>query len=571
MAEITTSGIQAAGLTGMVTRLETAFRAALGQDLALASETPQGQLIGDIGEVFAEVEELATYVANGLSLHNAQKRQLDDWGTFVDLPKIDGEKSTVTATLTGTPGTIIPARSRARTAAGAVFLITATATIPASGTVDVLMRATENGPLVAAAGTLTQIVDARAGWTGVTNAQAARLGRLVESDAEYRRRYGKEVATHAVDDLEAIRARVRSEDGVTDALVRDNDTATAKIVQGLSIPPGNILVVAQGGADQDIARAIALTKPAGAPTVGTHTIPWLHPQGFSVDINFRRVDPIPIAVTAPLTALPGFPSNGLATMRQNLLQWFTGMWPLPGPGIFDQTGVGIGEYIDLERITTPLNAVPGHVLGRVVIRRKPGLVTGIAVTDGGRGYTSAPAVAIAGGSGATAVAIVRNGAVVRVDITDRGDGSLSAAPAISFTGGGGNGAAATGTISTANLGVPNLDQQYTLASEDISLSLTLAPLLVTAAVSGATLELTYNLPLNVASVPAADDFEITVAGVERGVSAVAIADNKVTLTLASAVTAGQVVTVSYTPGVNVIQDPAGNRVAALMNEPVINR
>lgn len=569
MAQITTEGIESRGLTGFITLVETAFRSALGQELSLAAETPQGQLIGELGEVLTEAEELAEYVANGLSLHNAQKRQLADWGTLLSLAKIAGERSSVTATLTGTSGTIIPAGSRVRNTLGSVFATAARVTIPAGGSIDVLMRSVETGPFIAAAGTLTQIVDARAGWTGVTNSKDALLGRNLESDPEYRRRYTNEVATHARDDVEAIRARILSEDGVTDALVRDNDTSASVTVHGIAIPAGSILSVVKGGADQDVARAIALTKPAGAPTTGKRTVAWTHAQGFVVNVKFSRVDPIPIEVSAPLTALPSFPSNGLATMRSNLLHWFAGTWPVPGPGIFDQTGVGIGEIIDLERLNTPLNAVPGHVLGKVVVERKAGLLATISVTAGGSNYTSAD-VAIAGSSGATAVAVISNGAVVRVDITNRGDGTLTAAPAITFSGGGGTGATATSTISAAALETPDLDQQYTLDTDDITLTLSVAPLLVAASVNGTALVLTYNLPLNTGSVPATGDMEVDVGGSAVTVSSVAVDGNKVTITLAAAVSAGDVVKVSYTPGTNPLEDPSGNNVASLMDEAVVN-
>lgn len=73
----------------------------------------------------------------------------------------------------------------------------------------------------------------------------------------------------------------------------------------------------------------------------------------------------------------------------------------------------------------------------------PGRVTRARVTAGGSGYSSAPAVALTGGggTGATAVATIANGAVASVRITNGGTGYTSA-PAVGFTGGGGSGAAA---------------------------------------------------------------------------------------------------------------------------------
>jgi autotransporter-associated beta strand protein len=70
-------------------------------------------------------------------------------------------------------------------------------------------------------------------------------------------------------------------------------------------------------------------------------------------------------------------------------------------------------------------------------------VRSVTVTNGGTGYTSAPAVAITGGggTGATATATVSGGAVTAVTVTAAGSGFTSE-PTIAFTGGGGSGAAA---------------------------------------------------------------------------------------------------------------------------------
>ena len=100
---------------------------------------------------------------------------------------------------------------------------------------------------------------------------------------------------------------------------------------------------------------------------------------------------------------------------------------------------------------------------------------------------------------------------------------------------------------------------------------TTAPTLTTAAVNGASLVLTYNEALDTGSTPAATDYTVTVARSQRTVSSVTVRGSLVTLTLSSAVTDGEAVTVSYTvPGTNPVQDAAGNDAAALSNQTVTN-
>ena len=109
------------------------------------------------------------------------------------------------------------------------------------------------------------------------------------------------------------------------------------------------------------------------------------------------------------------------------------------------------------------------------------------------------------------------------------------------------------------------------ATGTIQESDTLPPVLSTTTVNGTALVLTYDEALDDTSVPAASAYGVTVAGSDRTVASVSISGAAVTLTLASAVTAGETVTVSYTvPGTNPVQDAAGNDAAALTDQAVTN-
>ena len=80
-----------------------------------------------------------------------------------------------------------------------------------------------------------------------------------------------------------------------------------------------------------------------------------------------------------------------------------------------------------------------------------GVVTNIFITNGGTGYSSAPAVNITGGGGegATATADAVNGFVTAVFISNGGTG-YTAAPIVTFAGGGVGGTGAAATASAAN-------------------------------------------------------------------------------------------------------------------------
>ena len=94
------------------------------------------------------------------------------------------------------------------------------------------------------------------------------------------------------------------------------------------------------------------------------------------------------------------------------------------------------------------------------------------------------------------------------------------------------------------------------------------PTLEGATATGSSLELMYSEALDTGSEPAPAAFTVTVAGAPRNVTAVALSDSKVTLTLASAVTAGETVAVSYTkPGTDPLRDLAGNQADSFSGRP----
>jgi len=101
----------------------------------------------------------------------------------------------------------------------------------------------------------------------------------------------------------------------------------------------------------------------------------------------------------------------------------------------------------------------GSGVSSIIVTKTNGAV------GGGSGYSSAPTVVFSsnnvdgqahGGSGAAATAHISGGKVIRVSVTSPGSG-YNSAPAISFTGGGGSGAAAEANINnrgTRNVALP---------------------------------------------------------------------------------------------------------------------
>ncbi|MBD1996659.1 hypothetical protein H6G00_08515 [Leptolyngbya sp. FACHB-541] len=100
---------------------------------------------------------------------------------------------------------------------------------------------------------------------------------------------------------------------------------------------------------------------------------------------------------------------------------------------------------------------------------------------------------------------------------------------------------------------------------------TTLPTLTSAAVNGTTLTLNYSELLNSGFTPSTDAYTITVNGTAAAVSAIALNNSTVTLTLANPVNQDDTVAASYTqPGSNLTQDAAGNPANSFTNQAIIN-
>ncbi len=362
MARVTPQGIAPTSLEEYLTALGSAMRSALGPDLNLDPDTPQGQLIGVFALALVEADEALVAVASGVSLSLSIGLQLDDLGSLLGIERLRGTKSTVSVTLTGVAGTIVPEGSRASTGAGDVFELTGDATIGSSGSVDAEMRSVEEGPVRAAADTLTEIFDLVVGWDSVTNDEAASLGRNIETDAEYRARYAKLVARNSVASAEAILAAVLDVEGVTDALIRENSAAVEATVQGKAIGAHSVCVVARGGSDSEVAAAIARSKPVGAGTSGDTTIEVAHHGGWAVPVRFSRTAPVPIKMKLALSLDDGFPSDGTERIIRAAIEHVEKL--------------AVGERLDSQRLLAALLTIPGHNVKLGVGRKSGTVITG---------------------------------------------------------------------------------------------------------------------------------------------------------------------------------------------------
>lgn len=245
--------------------------------------------------------------------------------------------------------------------------VTSTVTVLQPGVVqgEVDMTASSTGPIVAPAGTLNEILTPVVGLNSTWNISDAVVGRNKEADNAYRARRGETLQVAGAATPDAIRSRLLSLSGVTAVIVFENDTDIADLD---GRPPHSFEAVVEGGVVQEIIDLLWAVKPAGILTYGSTTGTALDSQGQSHDVSFSRPTSLPIYVELDLTIDSEFPSNGVALVKQAIVD--------------SGNALGIGkDVVVIPKLIASIADIPGIVDAeiRVGVAPSPTLSDNIAV------------------------------------------------------------------------------------------------------------------------------------------------------------------------------------------------
>lgn len=149
------------------------------------------------------------------------------------------------------------------------------------------------GSIEATSGVVTRIVTPISGLTSVVNSEDLIIGRERETDEEFRLRIKTSSSTQGKATKDAITTRLRDTDGVSYAIVYENDTT---IEDGDGRPPKSFEAVVQGGTDEDVAATIWEVKGCGIETFGSETVATLDIDGQSQEVKFSRPTAVNVAI-----------------------------------------------------------------------------------------------------------------------------------------------------------------------------------------------------------------------------------------------------------------------------------
>lgn len=361
------NGLTIPSLSEILEEKNAQVKGALGQDLDVSPQSPDGQINGVLAESDYLLYQLIQAAYNAFNPSAVAGVTQDHLVELNGLTRNPATPAKGDVTLTGTPGTLIFAGSLVASATtDEQFSILSNVTIPASGTIDAEIESINTGPLIASAGTITNIVTPVAGWATVNNALDLTPGTNQETDQELRVRRTRSVANPSQGMVESIFSSVADVDGTTNVIVLENDTG---VVSPEGLPPHSTEVIVVGGDNQEIAEAYFNSKSAGIQTYGSANIVSAIVQdfqGIDYTINFTRPTETNIYVEVELSTFDGFPSDGVSQVKQAIVDYAQGILEC-----FEGQGFNIGDDIVYTRLFSPINTVPGHQINSLTIGVTP--------------------------------------------------------------------------------------------------------------------------------------------------------------------------------------------------------
>lgn len=304
MFGLTNTGFNVMTLQDLKSSVKERLKARLGADFNVADDSVIMQFLNgplvELGLLWGTLGALH----KSLDPAQATGEALDQIARLNGIARLGARRATGTIDATGTPGTIIPAGSRALNPTTQVTVeTTAQATLDGAGEATIAVRAIEAGPVNSAINAITQIITPVAGWASITASSALAGGRFKEDDADLRARLAVSTADGAVATEDAIKSALLRLEYVTSALVTSNrglvidaDLTPPKTVRAVISPD----LTGDTEAEQAIVDALFRTLPNGIPSVGVgpnaRSAVVLNQDGYEIEIGWEYPTNTPIYV-----------------------------------------------------------------------------------------------------------------------------------------------------------------------------------------------------------------------------------------------------------------------------------
>ncbi|HDR1931860.1 TPA: baseplate J/gp47 family protein [Pasteurella multocida] len=349
MAKLVESGIVIERLDSILERVEQGFKRIYGQNINIDPDTPDGQMIGILGQIKVDLEELAEDVYRQLDPDLATGAWLEQRVAYAGLVRRKASYSYLRSViLTGDPYTeinnlIVSDTNKTR------WILEQKATLNESGSARADFRSEELGAFSLNANTQLTIETITLGLNSVTTSVDAEIGIEEETDSQLRQRFSKSRAKNAINSAEAIEGGIGDLADVKQVIVLENNTSQT---DSIGISPHSINVVVEGGNETDIAQVIYKNKGAGIGLQGQTSVN-LMINGKQRAIKFDKATPVDVHISMTLVRYEDFTEIDKDEVKRML----------------SNVKFKIGEDVSLSRLYSPINTVGGFWVKSLKIGR----------------------------------------------------------------------------------------------------------------------------------------------------------------------------------------------------------
>lgn len=356
MAKATDWGLTDAGFrrptyAELLDALEHKARELFGSKANLTVRSPLGIFLRIYAWVLNLLFSTLEDVYNSRFVDTAVGSSLYNLGRAIGLRLLGAQKAVGYLTFTGDDGVEVPEGFLAESIIGTQYItlrsgmiLDGSVTLPASAVIPGPDSNTDENKV-------SIITNPKLGIQAVTNPRPFEGGRNTETDSEFRERYYISVDFAGGVNIDAIVAEIyENVEAVIAVTGEENDT---DFVNASGLPPHSIEIVAYGGLDDEIAKAIFRRKAAGIQTFGDTTTAVISASGKPYDINFSRPAPVNVWVRVfNLVTDQHFPLDGIEQIKQKLIAYIGGE---------NYAGLNIGQSVIRVALPAEVLKVPGVV------------------------------------------------------------------------------------------------------------------------------------------------------------------------------------------------------------------
>lgn len=376
MAEITSSGFVGKTLIQYKTEIEQKYLS-IDSQWNIRPESIDGSAIAINSEMLANLDDEIGLAYSACDPDTASGQSLVNLAAISGVPKKLGTYSTATVSLTGVTGTVVNAGSKVRNKdTGTLWTTQSQIIIPST----VIVKCDERGAKTAGVGDLSIIATPIGGWQGVTNSNAADLGRNDESISELRVRRNNSVSKPGSNQIDNMYGEIASLDGITHLKVDENYENTT---DSNGLKPHSEIIIVSGGDSNEIAKAIARKKNPGcglnkdnATFKNQEVIQTTTPveeytayNGMVMQIGgspfeavFFRADLKSVYVSVSIKKTGSIDNGTLVerVKRYIIEYWNATLFSGESVNGFDKTGFEIGQDVPAGRLYTPCQKAIGE-------------------------------------------------------------------------------------------------------------------------------------------------------------------------------------------------------------------